>query len=375
MVWPLLLAGMGLLGGTAWARGERDAREQRVAEQYKGLLGAPGQAMGPPTESGESGWQAGRGLLADPANPVEQMRFAAGVMGLPGQQAQGRAMLDAAMSRAQGAGQFEASEKRQGAQYGQTEARLERGQTQGQELAVAEAARAAQQYAQTFAAQAAAQERSHQAEQERLRIARESLGLEKLRTGAALAKPAVDIPGGFMPYDTGHGMAVMPIPGTDRYVKAVEGAQGLARGLSMIDEMRDIVEGKEREVDGQKVRAGGVGTELRGPNAERLSTLHGQIVSDIGTKLRELGTMQAGDIEFVTKGFKDPTSWGAAFTGNSQISEGYKATRELYERKLSDLYEANPWLKPAPPAGTVPVGKGAPGGAGGRMRRGTMGSW
>ncbi|MGL4649828.1 MAG: hypothetical protein ACRC1H_10500, partial [Caldilineaceae bacterium] len=172
---PLLL-GLGLLAGNEVLRQRKvQSREEDMASQYRGLLGqAGGYDMGPPTEGGTMGYQGGSGLLADPGNVQNQMRFAAGIAGLPGQGAQGLNMLNAAMGRAQqqqaqdvSAGQWERNFGRLQAGDAANQANADRsfdlqrdqynrqGEQWGQSFGLqqSEAQRQAQQWAQSFGLQ------------------------------------------------------------------------------------------------------------------------------------------------------------------------------------------------------------------------------
>jgi len=82
--------------------------------QMTGLMGAPNQPylldasqQFNPGEQIPGLQTAGTGLLADPANPVNQLQYAGGLMQIPGMEAQGTGVLNAALQRQQQSAQFD----------------------------------------------------------------------------------------------------------------------------------------------------------------------------------------------------------------------------------------------------------------------------
>jgi hypothetical protein len=355
---PILL-GLGLLGANEMMRRRGvEAKEAGLAEQYRGLLGAPAQAMGPEAPDGSMGRTGGTGLLADPTNPANQLQFAAGVAGLPGQQARGLEMLNSAFGRAQQGQQFAQSEARQGAQYGQSLAQsgehFDRSyglQQQQQQAAAAQHQLQAQQWLATFEAQ-----RAETAQ--RLGMDRQRLGMEgermQMAREAAAAKPdgagALSLPKGYMPFQSASGVVAMPIPGTDDYAKAVGTQSDIASAAARVNRMRDLIEGKESTVNGVKVRSGGQGSELFGPKAQEYTTLYSSIVADVA-KLYNKGVLQQGEMEEIQRALPNPSDWGAGVTGNKRMGKAYADLADQWKVKGATHVKANPWLAPALPAG------------------------
>jgi hypothetical protein len=356
-MFPLLL-GLGILAANQFAK---DKRDDTLASQYRGLLGVSPGAMGPPDEGGAMGGQTGgTGLLADPKDIGRQMEFAAGVAGLRGQQPAGLQMLNAAFGRAQQqseqaqqAQQFGQQFQRSGEQFAQTfgagredaaamQARAER----EFELRQREAQRQGEQWRQQFGLSQRADQR-----------AEAMLGMERDKANAppdAPAMPKLPVGWTYQPGPAGEAIAA-PIPGTTDWSTGVAKAESLQSADKRIGQMLDMLQGAEETTPaGRQQRKGGVGSELYGENAAKYSVLRGQVIADVA-KLRDMGVLQAGEMERIEEQLADPTTWGAMFTGNRRMGKGYEELRKQFKEKREQHFRANPWLIPSVPAGYEPV--------------------
>jgi len=378
---PLLALGL-LTGGSLWGGNKLyqnavDERNAKLAEMLLPLLGqAPGAPMGPPDASGGMGGFQGQGLLADPGDPRRQAQFAQGILAspVPGagrlgvsvlEQALGRATQarEGALNRDQQAGQFATTEQRQREQFSATEARLTEQFQREFGFSQEEAQRHAREWAASFDAQ-----RKETAA--RLGIEQQRLDLERARVD----RTGTGIPSGYMPTMSATGPTLMPMPGTKPYADTVETERSLATADQRINAMLDIFVGKERTTQGGRVvRDGGTGTELYGEQAARMSMIRSQIMADIG-KLQNLGVLNPGDVERLDKTLPDPTSWHGPITSNSSIVAAYQQLQQEFRNKLANHRDANPWLLPPPPPGTVPVAP-KPGAKPRTFGAGVTGTW
>lgn len=361
---PLLLAA-GLLGagsfGQKWLK-QRD--EEDLAQKYRGLLGqAGGDTMGPPTEGGAMGYQPGAGLLADPNDPTRQLQFASGVLGIPGQTQRGLSMLDSAFGRAQQAGQFKQSQGQQQAQFDATQTR--QAEQFGQTFGLAkdqfanqqqQQATQAQQWLEEFNRRTADTAFQQKMQQQQLAVSQGHLNLAKQtaenKAGANGGLPALEKGWTYVP--SASGIVAAPIPGTADFSKAVAGGQGLRDADARVTEFMDLLGGKEYETKaGNKMRAGGTGTELWGEGAAKLGTLRGGIIADVA-KLRDMGVLQQGELENIEKQLPDPTSWTGPLQNNNSTLAAYKALQDQIKTKTANYIKAHPWLVPPPPPGFKP---------------------
>lgn len=360
-MFPLVL-GLGLLAGNEMLRQYKNkTRDEELATQYRGLLGQAGtDTMGPPTETGAMGHVPGTGLLADASNPMNQLKFAAGVAGLPGQQAQGLQLLNAAMQRAQqqqqfevGSGQWERGFNRQVGQDVQAQSNW----NQSFGLQQSEAQRAADQFRQTFGLQQTEAQRG--ADQWKadygLRLRADQRAQAAANADAQGGPALPKLSAGYMWRPDGQGGAIAaPVPGTPDYAKGVQGLETLQAADERIGTMLDMIEGKETTLrSGKRVRMGGVGSEMWGENAARYSTLRGQVISDVAA-LRNMGVLQAGELERIEEALPDPTAWGSALRSNKSMGRGYQELRDQFRRKRGEHLNANPWLVPPMPPGFQP---------------------
>jgi hypothetical protein len=367
---PMVL-GLGLLGANEWARQRRvSQQEEAMTGAYQRLLGQAPEAMGPPDIAGGMGRTGGSGLLANPRDPSAQLQFAAGIMGLPGQQQLGANMLNQIWQRAQQgeqwqqgqaqqAEQFSRGEQRQAEQFGMSHqlARDQFGNTQSQQ------AQALQQWLAQFGlaqqeAARRAQEGAAQLDISRgnLGVARERLGIDRAEAERKAVPDMPKLSPGWMYGPSGAGVVAMPIPGTEDYAKATGANSALQGAEQRIGRLNDMLLGAEKTVNGRKIRTGGVGTELWGENAATYSTLRGQIIADVA-KLRDMGVLQAGELERIEQQLPDPSGLMAPLRRNKSIARGYAELQEQFKLKRQQHLSANPWLIPPPPPGFTPQGQ------------------
>jgi hypothetical protein len=371
MAFPLLL-GLGILAGNELFRQQRvKTREEETASQYRGLLGqAGGNVMGPPTEAGEMGYRQGTGLLADPSNVGNQLQFAAGIAGLPGQQAAGLNMLNAAMQRAQSSEQAKIGQNQWQQQFDRQTGRDALADTRY--ATEWDANRADQAERARLANQAAGLDQSRFGlEQGRYGLAERQFGLGQnqwqqefdLRKRAQdrldkLADAKVDGPDlpklpvgyGWQPDGQG-GMVAAPAKGTPDWSKGVAGLQSLTAADKNIGTLVDMLSGVERVTPGGvKVRSGGLGTEMFGENAGKYSALRAAVIADVA-KLRDMGVLQAGELERLEEQLPDPSSKWGPLQQNSKTKKSYEELRQQFRAKRDSHVQANPWLLPPVPPG------------------------
>lgn len=379
MVLPLLL-GLGLLAGNQMVlQRRRDAREADINERYRGLLGVAPGAMGPETAGGEMGGPTGgTGLLADPNNVQRQMQYAAGVIGIPRQREQGLAMLNAAMVRAQQQEEAKRQASQWAQQFGLQQQQFQQGQANyeqtfragredaaesgrrwnlGRDFQLGQDARQASQWTAEHALRVNADARA--AEAARIATAAGDAGVEGM-----VGAPKLPAGYGWMP-GAGGKLIAAPVPGTPDHVKGVQGLSSLRDTDELIGNMLDTMQGKETLTrNGRKVRIGGTGTETHGDQAARLSQMRGAIISGIA-KLRDMGVLQAGEMERIEDELPDPTGWGSVLKRNKTIEAAYDELRKQFRSKQRGHLEAHPWLVPPLPPGFQAVGAGGAAPAGG----------
>ena len=361
----------GLLGGFADLVGgyfgrvqaaKQAAMEAPYRQQLAGLLGSqPVADMGPPDASGGMGMSGGTGLLANPNDPNKQLAFAAGVMGLPGQQQLGASLLSGAFQRAQQGQQFEQAQAQQGAQFSQGFDQRERQFLQTHDLARAQfteqqAYRDLQQ--QNWERQFTA---ARQAEAFNQGIAGATLDLNRGRFALEQQTKGDDalpkLSPGYMYVQSAAGKVAAPIPGTKPYADAVDADGSLEAAQRRITQIVDIMQGAERTVGGRKVRAGGTGgTELYGTKAATLGQLRAQVIADLGV-LQNTGVLQKSDLERYDELLADPTAVSSLGRKTSSMVAGYTTLRDEFKDKQRRHRVSNPWLLPPPPRGAVVEGQ------------------
>lgn len=336
MALPLLLGPLlaGLMGAGILTGGKRYLA-QRDAEGAQGLIGQAPSMMGPPDEQGGMGFNPGYGLLQGQTDP--QVQFAAGIMGLPGRLNEGAGLLNQAFSRLQQGQQFEAARGDQNRQFDMT-----RGDQQRREATAAD----------QFFAQFLEQQRQFglgQAnEQTRLGFARNA---DQRAAAAANAPPgALDLlpklGNGWHYKQTPAGIVAAPVPGTADFERVTGKDEAFASAQGAIGQIQDIVLGKERTVNGVKVRAGGSGFEMFGGNAGTLTTLRSQVISALG-KLNDMGVLQEGEFKRLNEDLPDfASNWAPGRRSKGEAA--YKALGERFKGSRESLRRSNPWMDPLP---------------------------
>lgn len=350
MALPLLAMGL-MMGGAGWLNQRlTDQRQAEGAAKVAELLGTA-----PSMVSDESGGHmaGGSGLLGNIKDPAAQAKFAQGLLTLgPRQAALAAQMYGDLFGRVQQQGQFDttlgqrrAEAAEQTRQFGLQESRL-----------TGEAAERVRQFNES---QANWQKQfDKQAEQFRqsygIDLAR--LNIERGKANAAAAGANMpELPKGYMWTQSAHGTVAMPLPGTKDYADATGGEQALTSAQANIGRFLDVFAGDKRGPTG--VRIGGTGTELTGEKAGELSTLRAKIVADVA-KLRDMGVLQAGELERIEEQLTDPTGWASGLKSNSRIAKGYETLSGQFGDKLKAHRNSNPWLLPPPPPGAVIDGAG-----------------
>jgi hypothetical protein len=359
---------MGILDGLANLVGGyfgqvQAAKQQAIEAPYRQqLLALLGQAPDNPELAGLQGPPSpGSGLLANPNDPQRQLAFASGIMGLPGQMAQGSQLLNAAFQRAQAGQQFEQQEGRLGSQFERTYQQQGAQWQAGHDLArqqLQETIAYRDQSQQNWLAQFQQQQRQFAAQQ-----SLERQRLELARNADERAQAALDARGGLPAAPAGQawvasalGPVLAPLPGTKDYAVAVDTDGAFETATARIDRMLAIMQGEERTVGGRKVRAGGSGsTALTGEKAAELSSLRAELISDIA-KLRNLGVLQGGEMERIDEALPDPTKVGSLLSSDAYTFKAYGTLKDQFKAKAATHRTANPWLLPAPPPGTRPIG-------------------
>lgn len=358
---------MGILDGLANLVGGyfgnvQAAKQAAIEAPYRAqLMSLLGQAPDNPEAYGQQGPAfGGSGLLANPNDPTRQIAFASGIMGLPGQLAQGSQLLNAAFQRAQAGQQFNQQEQRLGSQFERTFEQQGNQWQQGHELAIRqvnEAGAYRDQQQQNWLAQFQQQQQQFLAQQ---RIALANLKIAQ--NNDAREQAVIDARGGMPPAPAGsawvksaQGPVLAPLPGTKPYAEAVDTDGALETAQARIDRMLAIMKGEERTVGGRRVQAGGAGsTELTGEKAAELSSLRAELISDIA-RLRNLGVLQSGEMERIEDALPDPTKFSSLLSSDSYTFKAYGTLKDQFKGKAATHRNANPWLLPAPPPGTRPV--------------------
>lgn len=365
-MFPLLALGLLGMAGGAWGQQKYlDIREsdraKRLAEGITPLLGQAPQPMGPEGPQGQMGLTGGSGLLADPTDITRQMQFAQGLMGLPGG-ARALQTYEPIIGRALQSKQWTQQQETQAKQYGQTEARLtdqfekNYGLSQDQAAEMAKQHLAQQeQWTKSFEAQRADAANQQRLAQARLGIDYKQLALSEATAATAARQAGVPkLPMGYGLVDSASGIVAAPYQGTKEFAEAKDGESALVSATADIDKFMDIFAGKEKVgSDGKTRRVGGTGTELIGEKSGTLGQLYSNILSSIG-KLHNLGVLNVGDVDRMTKTLPDPSTFSSSWRANKTMQASYDELRREFDEKLGSYRKSNPWLVPPPPPGFVP---------------------
>jgi hypothetical protein len=343
----------GLLGGLADLVGgyfgrvqaaKQAAMESPYRAQLQGLLGAP--ADNPEAAGLQGPAFAGSGLLANQQLAGDPMvKFAAGVMGMPGGVQMGANLLQNAVARLQQGEQFTQQQKERRAefndQFGLQQQEAVRRQWEG--IANREDRRA------EFDANQ--QWREQQARFEQQRIGLQAQGLADQRARDAV-KPGIGekLPVGYAPVMSPLGPVAMPMPGTKPYADAKATDETLTQAQARLGELVGMIEGVETTTPrGRKVKTGGMGaTELWGEDAAKFSQLRSQVIADVAV-LRNLGVLQGAEWEKIDEVLPDPTKLGSVFRRQDSTAKAYKTQRDLFKDATQRHRNSNPWLLPPVP--------------------------
>ena len=266
-------------------------------QQAQGLLGAapgpydnsaqmfPGEA---PIQGLES---AGSGLLADPTDIGNQMRFGVGMMGLPGYGGVGSDVVRQGLLQQLG---LPMARQRMGLDMmkaGQGTSAMQNMAAAGYTPGTPAYQQAMQQY-----------------------LMKPSTVVENNMGG---------VPTGAMRgTDQAGNTTIRYLPGSKQYDDAQAGVQQAEAGLRNIDGLIKLVETHGSEMVDQQV----VG---------QMGTLHGAVLSAIG-QAQQLGTLQPGDVERLQDQLPNPASLSAQFTPTSRILASLKQQREILEQSLGN---------------------------------------
>lgn len=297
---PLLLGGLALGDRALSTRRERDQQRQRDTLQ-SGIQSALGSAPSiftageaRPGESFEGFQTGGSGLLADPNNQANQLRFASNIFGLPGGASIGAGLLEQSLG-------FGQQTKQQQSLFGQQD-------TQQQN------------------------EFGFKASQNQLdRMQKLDLANQKSRAlfdanAAALAATGGanigSIAAGHHRIETSPGQfADIPNRDTPRWTSAVDEIQGLETSVDTVGQMLESI----------KLH----GSEAFGVESGNQAFIYGQLVSEVA-KLRNLGVLTPGELEFVAEGMTDPSSFDGSFTGQERLEQNYQTLLEFMQKKIRD---------------------------------------
>jgi hypothetical protein len=326
----LALAGMGLA---------QKYFSDQLTEKTAGLLGAPESAR-----AGDEGpvQIKGSGLLADPASLQNQMKFAQGLLAMPGGE---RALRGFApmLQQAVQSKQWEAGQAQQASQFDRGENRMASQFAAGQDWQQQEAQRQQGNWQATFDEQARQNAISRANESARLALAQQA---EARQAKAGGKEDGIKLPSGYVVAPGAQGL--MPLPGTQDYGKVMGGQGALVNALGSIDALMDQYLGKEVETrGGNVVRRGGVGSETFGPDAASMAGKRGSILAAMG-QMREMGVLDANEYKRLTEQLPETGEWTR---GRGSWESAYKEVRSEFARKLKSHQTANPWLIPPPPPG------------------------
>lgn len=288
---------MGLIATMIAQRQQADLMEERrqsiFRERQQLMGGLMGQAPVRPYEQGQQLGQgplaprSGSGLLADPWDPVNQMQFGAGLMTSPGLESQGSSIFNQVL-----------------AQQGQAQ-RLE--STFVEQRAQNDVAR--QDAAREFDASFNQDERhfqqglAHKSAMQQDRFDFQGAAAAASRLDEIQGPEYGNVPAGEEVKwltDTGNPNGppirlVVPSVGTERNNQAREKLQNSGRMVADIDEVIGLL------------NSGGL--DFVGKKSGRLAQLYGNVISGMG-QMRDLGTLQPGDIELLQSQLPDPSSAG-----------------------------------------------------------------
>jgi hypothetical protein len=315
------------------------AMEAPYRQQLNQLIGqAPTMDMGPPDPQGGFGAAGGTGLLANPQSPTNQLNFATGIMGLPGLTNLGAQFLQSGFQRAQQGQQFGQEQERLANQFNLTRTDTAAQHAQAQENFNRQFERAGSQFDITNANEVA-----------RLGMERQRLALAQsadARAAAAAAAPGANLPA--LPQGWGYQqrngeIVAAPAKNTPDYQKAIEARDSLTEGIKNADFILNTAWGAPRQVNGETVRAGGVGFEAFGENSAPMALAYGQLRSAL-LKAQASGVIDKGEREAFEQQLGDPSTWTGVATKGQR--KAYEAARQTLLNKQKTHMESNSWLIP-----------------------------
>lgn len=333
---PLLLLGAGLAGREYLQGQQRSA----IAGAFREMMGSPREEITPASEFSPAEFGGGSGLLRNITDPTQAayLQMLARMADLPGVTPQmllvgaGRGVELAQSQRESGIERdFRAQQSLVGRQH-QTEERVageqaigER-QLQGQDFQRWETV-----IRQQFEA---AQQAQREAEQwKRLRYSegqanwRHNNPVRSLPSGMGYYPGPPSGPGG------GPTPILGPLPGTEQYVKGVEATRDARNAVENVDALLEsyLLGGRGREAFGEEA----------GVQAARFQRL----IRDVG-KAADLGTLQKGDIDFLSQYLPDPTAFfNKMWQGDPRLIKIMETVRGTMASNYAMKREANPWVQ------------------------------
>jgi uncharacterized small protein (DUF1192 family) len=170
------------------------------------------------------------------------------------------------------------------------------------------------------------------------------------RSAAEAAQAGPQLPGlspGWAYSQGPQGIEAVPMRGTAPWQ---EGASTVASIEDSMDRIRRLHESVKQR-----------GTETFGAGSKEQAMLYGTIVSDIG-KIRQLGTMQAGDLKQVEDSLPNPSGWMAGINpmgasgAEAGLAEAYRAFERLHRAAQDKFGRWGGLNRPPPvPLGGIPI--------------------
>jgi hypothetical protein len=341
MAIPLGLQLIGMLGlGNLYNRSLQQQDRTALQQGVQAGLGQPNSIFDAEYFEGEEqplqgNFNAtGSGLKADPFNPINQMDFATGIMGLPGGDQFGQSVFSQAL-------QFGQQNQRDAAGFSQRLLEQDRGfdesqASQGREFG----------FRQDLADQAAFQRAD-----EFQRNLDQQIQLAQLKEGASMSGDPRSNPNlgsigsGWSREVDGNGNVYdRPLPGTAPYNSAVEHIQSSENAVKLIDE-------QIRSISGE---FGGAGSELWGEESKRQGLRYRQITSMIG-RLQNLGVLQEAEAKRLEDSLPDPSSITGALTSRDSMVAAYEELEKLFQNELINANQTySRWGLGSELAGTTP---------------------
>jgi hypothetical protein len=273
--------------------------------------------------AGEGG--AGSGLLADPSDPRRQLKFAAGLMGIPVYGERGAGLMQQLISQqsvqagARGLQREELAMRAQDSEraYGQwmtVENRLER-----------EFQLNAQKYGTEFAYRKLVDDRSALQEQARIDIARAAQRYQAAGRDVTLGSA----PQGGAIVMTQKGPMVTYLPGSKEFKEATSAIDDMALMQNNVARLNAMVDKW--------------GTTATGEVAGQAKLLHSQMLGYLG-RLGNAGVLNEGEVARYSEALPDPSQWSSKRYGKDRISAAYTELYRLIGEKIQAAKaQVGPW--------------------------------